>query len=91
MNTPTPACDDNWEPFDAMLDHHPDTPAHQAARAVAVKVCAGCPMVACGHRVRTPVCGTTAGYARHRRAGEPACDACRHASRDYNTARRRIA
>lgn len=26
-------------------------------------------------------CGTTAGYRRHRRAGEPTCDACREAQR----------
>ncbi len=28
-------------------------------------------------------CGTTSGYRRHRRLGEPACDACRAAHARY--------
>lgn len=30
-----------------------------------------------------PRCGTYAGYERHRRAGDPACDPCRAAKADY--------
>lgn len=33
-------------------------------------------------------CGTVAGYSRHVRRGEPTCDACRDAWRDYHTVRR---
>lgn len=31
----------------------------------------------------TGACGTYAGFQRHRRMGEPACDDCRLATRDY--------
>lgn len=31
-------------------------------------------------------CGTRAGYERHRRAGQKACDACQDARREYNRA-----
>lgn len=34
-------------------------------------------------------CGTVAGYAAHRRVGEKACDACKHAWRGYHRRRRR--
>lgn len=33
-------------------------------------------------------CGTTRGYKQHRRAGEPACDACRAANTAYTAAYR---
>lgn len=77
MPAPTPACQGKHELFDALLDHHPNTPTHAAARAEAAKVCAGCPMVACTHRVNG--CGTNAGYSRHRRRGEAPCQPCRDA------------
>lgn len=34
-------------------------------------------------------CGTYAGYQRHRKAGEAACDACKKAQADYVAAWRR--
>ena len=33
---------------------------------------------------RTARCGTDAGYKRHRKLGQDACDACRQAHADYN-------
>lgn len=38
---------------------------------------------------RTPaVCGTSAGYKKHRRNGEDACEPCRIAHRDYQRVRK---
>lgn len=34
-------------------------------------------------------CGTRSGYARHRKEGTPACEACRQAATRYTTDRRR--
>lgn len=43
-------------------------------------------------RAAVAVCGTTGGYARHKRLGEPVCDSCRDAKnaywRDHGAARR---
>lgn len=42
-----------------------------------------------GRKPRTKVeCGSHAGYERHRRNGEPACDACKAAHSKYVIARR---
>jgi hypothetical protein len=45
---------------------------------------------AASHMKRSPVapCGTHGGYARHVKAGESACDACRDARRRYTAAYR---
>jgi hypothetical protein len=37
-----------------------------------------------GTRGAVQPCGTSAGYSTHRRRGEPPCDACRAAKRDYD-------
>lgn len=46
--------------------------------------------VGLGSRIATGIqpCGTRAGYDRHKRRGEPACDPCREACREYTRAYR---
>lgn len=38
-------------------------------------------------RAKVAACGTDAGYSRHRKNGEDACDACKKAHTDYERAR----
>lgn len=38
-------------------------------------------------RAKVAACGTDAGYSRHRKRAEDACDACKRAHSDYEKAR----